>query len=687
MQSRTVVQDGSVGTICRQCDMRCGIYALVENGRIVKITGMKAHPQNNGRLCPKGVVAPEIVYHPERLLKPLKKTKHGAFVEIPLDQAMEEIAERLVAIRERYGARSIACYHGEALGFAQQEMYPRRFLHAFGSPNFLSVNSVCFVSRYVAYLLVQGYWNPCPDFRNARCIILWGTNPPVSHFTFMDAINEAKRRGAKLIVVDPLYPEIARKADLHLRPLPGTDGALAWGLIRYLLEGGHYDQEFVAQHSVGFEDAAAYAQDFTLESVAEKTGLEERDIQECAKMVAQGLPQLVNYVGVPLEHQENGVNTIRTIACLGGLCGALDRPGGDTWPEALGVRDLTLYQELPLSDQQPIGAEAFPVLYDLYKDCHSMTAINTMLDGEPYPLRGLIVAGGNPVNTNPNAAKVARAFAGLDLLVVRELFMTETAEVADYVLPAASFLERSELHTYPHHQWVSLSRSVMQIPEVVDEYAFWRDLAYRLGFGDQYFPWDTEDDVNRWLLEPTGITVEQLEQAPEGLRYKPFRYGKHKQQPLPTPTGKFEFTSRYLENLGYPALPEYQEPYHLRNRSEDFPLLLISGVRKRVFLHSRYRNVPRFRRIHPHAEIDLHPADAVVLGIEDGQTVRVVSEIGAIDLPARISKDEEMLPGLVQITHGWEREGNVNRLTFDDVNDPISGFPLITSVPVRLEKL
>jgi anaerobic selenocysteine-containing dehydrogenase len=667
--------------------MRCGINVLIENGRIVKISGMKAHPQNKGRICPKGVVAPDTVYHPERLLKPLKKSADGSFVEIPLGQAMDEIVERLEAIKKRYGARSIACWHGEALGFAQQEMYPRRFLHALGSPNFLSVNSLCFVSRYVAYLLVQGYWNPSPDFRNARCIILWGTNPPVSHFTFMDSINEAKRRGAKLIVIDPLRPEIARKADLHLRPVPGTDGALVWGLMRHLLEGGHYDQAFVTQHTVGFEETTAYAQAFTPEFVAEKTGLKERDILACADMVTQGLPQVVNYVGVPLEHQENGVNTIRAIACLGGLCGALDREGGDPWPETLGVRALTLYQELPLEDQQPIGAEAFPVLYDLYWDCHSMTAINTMLDGEPYPLRGLILAGANPVNTNPNTDKVARAFAGLDLLVVRELFMTETAELADYVLPAASFLERSELHTYNQHQWVALSQRVMQIPGVVDEYTFWCDLAHRLGFGEEYFPWETEDDVNQWLLEPTGINVAQLKEVPEGLRYKPVRYGKHKERPLSTSTGKFEFTSRYLEELAYPALPIYEEPYHLRNRSEDYPFLLISGVRKREFLHSRYRNIPRFRKIHSQAEIDIHPVDADRLGVQEGQRVRVTSEIGYVDLPVRILDDEQMLPGLVQITHGWEREDNVNRLTFDEVTDPISGFPLLTSVPVRLEKL
>ncbi len=691
MYGRSVIDKGTLPTICRQCDMRCGIEVGVEQGRITRITGMKAHPQNRGRLCPKGPAAVDTVYHPERLLKPLKKTSDGSFQEISLEQAMGEISDKLAAIGERHGRRSIAAWHGEALGFAQQEMYPRRFLHALGSPNFLSVNSLCYVSRYIAYRLVQGYWNACPDFRNARCILLWGTNPPLSHFTFMHPIEEARARGAKLVVIDPRSTEISRKADLHLRLLPGTDGALAWGLMRRLIETGHYDREFVARHSLGFEEASAYSQGFTTEVVSGITGLSPEQIEECGRLIVAGRPQSINYVGVSLEHQENGVNAVRAIACLGGLIGALDRAGGDPWPEPLGERSLTLYDQLPLLDQEPIGAADYPVLYDFYKECNTMKAVEAMLGAGPYPLRALIVCGGNPANTNPNVTRVADALSGLDLLVVRELFLTETAALADYVLPAASFIERSELHIYAHYQWVSMSRRVLRIPGVVDEYSFWRDLACRLGFGEQYFPWQSEEEVNRWLLEPTGVSPEQLEQHPEGMAYKAVRYEKYNRQPLTTPSGKFEFSSSYLKDLGYPALPVYEEPYHVRTPSKvspkDRPYLLISGARKRVYLHSRYRNIPRFRRLHPRAEIDLHPQDAAALGLEAGEPVRVSSEVGSIVLPANILGGGEILPGLVQITHGWPGDGNVNRLTFDTITDPISGFPLLTSIPVQLQRV
>jgi anaerobic selenocysteine-containing dehydrogenase len=342
-------------------------------------------------------------------------------------------------------------------------------------------------------------------------------------------------------------------------------------------------------------------------------------------------------------------------------------------------------------DREPIGATEYPVLYEFYKECNTMMALEAMRDGAPYPLRALIVCGGNPANTNPNVAKVAEALGALDLLVVRDLFMTETAALADYVLPAASFLERSEIHIYSHYQWVSMSRRVLEIAGVVDEYAFWRDLAHRLGFGERYFPWENEEQVNRWLLEPAGVTADQLGNHPEGMEYKPVRFEKYRHRPLATPSGKFEFTSSYLEDLGFPALPVYEPPYYLRSRPESGGEgrlhVLITGARKRVYLHSRYRNIPKFRRLHPRAEIELHPSDAMALGIGEGDPLRITSGTGSIVLPARILEAEAILPGLVQITHGWKGDGNVNRLTFDKITDPISGFPLLTSIPVRLERV
>jgi formate dehydrogenase (coenzyme F420) alpha subunit len=686
MIGKTILEDGTVASICRQCDMHCGIEVHIEAGKIRKISGLKTHPQNEGRLCPKGPAAVEMVYHPERLQKPLKRMGDGSFKEISLDQAMDEIAAKLIDTKKRYGARAVACWQGEALGFAQQERYARRFIHAFGSPNYFSCDSLCWAGRHIAYSLVQGYWNACPDFEHAGITLFWGTNPPVSHPTFMIPFDKGRKKGSKLIVIDPRRTKISVKADLHLRPLPGTDGALAWYLISYMIKNSLYDKKFVQNYSVGFDDFTAYSERFSFDYVCSQTGLAEGEIEACCKLIGENIPRVVNYVGVSLEHQENGVNNVRAIACFGALCGAIDIKGGDLWPENLEERDLTLYKDYPLTELEPVGADRFPVLYDMIKECHTMTGMDYMLGEGTYPVKALIVSGGNPANTNPNSLKVARALSGLDLLVVRDLFMSETARLAHYVLPAASFLERTEVHVYSHYQMVSLSKKILEIPDVTDEYSFWHELARRLGFENRFFPWENEAALNEWMLEPTGISISYLDRHPEGIQYRPVRYKKYENISFPTPSGKFEFTSEYLERLGLSSLSEYIEPLYKRKKYDEYPLTLISGARKAVYYHSRFRNISRFRKLHPGAEVEINPLDAEKLDLQEGEKVLVTSETGSIVLPVKVLNAEDILPGLVQIAHGWEQGENVNRLTFDTINDPISGFPLLTSIPVRINK-
>jgi anaerobic selenocysteine-containing dehydrogenase len=478
---------------------------------------------------------------------------------------------------------------------------------------------------------------------------------------------------------------ISYRADIIAYPLPGTDGALAWGLANYLIEKKKYDFQFVQEYSVGFDPFVQYAKKFTPEFVEEQTGVDRKTVIEIADLIIQSMPKVINYVGNGLEHQENGINNIRTVACLGGLCGAVDIEGGDTWPEGMGGRSLTIYDERPLLDEKPIGAEKFPVLYQFRQECHTMLAMEYMLGKGDYPLRGLIVTGANPVITNPNSDKVIEALSSLDLLVVRELFLTETAKLAHYILPAASFLERSELHTHANYQMVTLTTKVLDVPGVQDEYTFWRDLARRLGI-DSYFPWEDEEEVNRWILEPTGITLDELKKHPEGYIYSPLKYEKYKEQPFPTPTGKFEFTSVYLKELGYPEVPEYLPPRYLSHPNGDFPFVLITGARKYLYYHSRYRNVSRFLTAVPVPEVEIHPDDAKKLGIKDKERVRIRSEIGSLEIQTEIVHEKEILPGVLQITHGWD-EANVNLITYDLINDPISGFPLLKAIPVRVEKI
>jgi len=315
-----------------------------------------------------------------------------------------------------------------------------------------------------------------------------------------------------------------------------------------------------------------------------------------------------------------------------------------------------------------------------------MTAMDYMLGRGDYPLSGLVVTGANPAVTNPHRSKVERALAALELLVVNDLFLTRTARLGHYVLPAASFLERSEIHIETKNQRVYLTNKVVHVEGIMDEYTLWHELAHRLGFGARYFPWENETQVNRYILEPSGIRLDQLRDHPEGIQFSPLTYKKHLSRPLPTPSGKLELVSAYLEGLGLTAIPEYKPPYHLREKNDDYPLLLTSGARKTLFYHSRHQNLKHFRQIHPKAEAEIHPDDAAALGIQDREPIRIVSQTGKLVIEAKIVRREELRRGVIEVYHAWE-DWRINFTTFDHINDPISGFPLLKGVPVRIETL
>lgn len=685
MQRQTIIQDGVLQTLCRQCEQRCGIDVIIEYGKIVRIQGNPMHKAAGGKLCGKAELAIDQEYHPDRLHKPLKKNRHGAFVEISYEKAMDEIAEKMKRIRSKYSAKAMGVWTGEAIGFNEQEEYARRFIHAFGSPNYFSADSVCFSSKLIGYSLVQGYWNSFPDIENANVVILWGVNPPLTRPPIFHAIKKAKKKGANIIVVDPKCTAAARQADIWLRPRPGTDGALAWGIINRLISAGSYDKVFVNNHSVGFDQFSKYAKSFQPEFVNSNTGVSLDKLEKVCMTIEKGMPQIINYLGIALEHQVNGGNTARTIACLGGLCGAVDVHGGDLWVEGMKRNKLTLYDKIPLLDQNPIGAKHYPLLYKHRKQCHSMSSIDYMLGKGEYPLRGLIITGANPVLTNPNSKKVIKAFKSLDLLVCHELFLTKTAELADYILPAASFLGRSELHYHHNPPLVTLTTKIINDHDVTDQYNFWKDLADRFSFGPKYFPWENEDEVNQWILKGSDIDYEELKSSPEGLLYSSINYKKYKTRPFDTPTGKFEFTSSIEPKPGFTQVSEYIPPRYLIEPSKDYPLVLITGGRKVLYYHSRFRNIAKAKKSAPRAEVEIHPSDANLIGIKDKEMVIVRSKIGSISLQAKIMNEDETLPGLIYITHGWN-DANVNVLTNDRENDPMTGFPNLRAVPVRLEK-
>ena len=681
---RTAIRTGQMQTLCRMCNSRCSIMVNIHDGVITEITPAEGNPVNRGRICPRGKCAGDLFYHPDRILTPLKRRADGSFEEISYERALDEIADKILELKEKFGPRSLGAWKGEGVGFQQQEGYVRRFIKAFGSPNYFSNDSVCYNGRYLGNILVTGFWNPYPDFSVARLIILLGTNPPVCHPPFMSEFADAKAKGARLAVIDPRLNPIGCRADVFAQPKPGTDAALIWGLIRLIIESNEYDREFVEKYTVGFDEIRSYSRRFTLEYVEKEAGIFPEATLKIFEMIKECRPHISFYAGAGLEHHLNGVNNIRAASILSCLCGTMDMDCGILWPEKPPLADLKL-DDIPVPDPgEPIGADRFPAFFKFTREGHTLTAMDYMLGRGEYPLKGLIIMAANPVVTNPDTDKVAQAFEALELLVVHDFFMTPTARKAHYIIPGATFFECPEIHVNSKFQRIHLAPQIAEVQGIGGGYSFWRDLAWRLGFGQEFFPWKHEEDVCRYYLEPSGVSLEELKAHPEGVVYKAVRRKKHETEPFPTPSGKVEFASSYLRSLGLSEIPEYNGPGP--EADQEFPFILTTGGRKTLFYLSRHQNFSKFRLVHKKAEMEIHPDDAASLGIRDRDEVRIISRLGELTIEARVVHRAELRQGVVEVYHGWE-EWPINRLIPDDVNDPISGFPLLKRTPVRIERI
>jgi anaerobic selenocysteine-containing dehydrogenase len=670
------------------CGMLCGIDVHIEDGKVVDIVGNKGSLENRGRICIKGSSGLAQLYHKDRLKKPLKKTENG-FVEIEMEQAMDEIAEKIKQIQNDYGTPAVGIWKGEGTGFAQQEEMARRFGHAIKTPNYFSNDTQCYAGRYISYNLVYGTW-PAADFRNTKLSVIWGTNAPASHSYWTQDINESRKQGGKLIVIDTMYTHMARVSDLYVQIKPGTDIVLAWGIINQLIKENIVDMDFINKYTHGFEELKEYASNFTPEYVSEYTHVDKTQLDAIIECYREAAPHAASWTGTGLEHQVNGVNNVRAATYIDVLIGAVDVEGGMVTLDGFGAQSLELEIDEELA-KIAIGNKEYPVLYGMRGECHSLLLMDQILSQKPYPFKGLIMTASNAALTNANSPKVIEAFKKLDLFVVKDLYLTETAELADYVLPAASYLERSEITYNGVNQTVKLTEKVLDLG-LQNEYDLWKGLADRLDVSD-LIPWENEEALNRWLLEPTGMTLEELAKYRDGYQFKPLTYGKiheayeNGQKTFNTKTGKIEFISEYLRELGYDPLAKLvHKPDHIENPEEEYPLILMTGARKVMYFHGRYRNIPQINKIMPKGLVEIHPQDALNLNISDGELVNVVTANGSLKINVKVLHEKEIYPGSVQITHGF-KDQNVNILVGDKWRDEISGFPSLKAMKARIEKI
>jgi formate dehydrogenase (coenzyme F420) alpha subunit len=601
-----------------------------------------------------------------------------------LNTALDEISHKLASIIELKGPQSLSIWKGEALGSEQQRDLAHRFAHALGTPNILSNDTLCAVSKKGAIKSVIGSY-PMPDIVHSKSIFIWGANPLASHYPLARKIIKARKSGLKVVLIDPRRSTFTKHADYVIRIKPASDGALALGMINALVSSGRYDKEFVENYTLGFSELAEYASGFSPEVVESETGVTSGDLLALCDLLASTAPASSFMVGVGPEHHDNGFNNIRAIASLSAVCGCIDRPGGN-----LIVEKAPLNSAYPATDklvqQAPIGADKYPVFYDNHGEGHTIETLNAVITKDPYEIKAMIMTGANPVLTNPNSEKVRKALSSLELFVVRDLFMTETARLAHYVLPAATFVERSEIISYGTPQTIGLSKKAIIFDECQNEYSFFHAIATRLGLND-WFPWADEDELNSWLLEPAGISAEELSQKTEGYIFKPCEHEKFKTKAFKTPSGKIEFVSEYLNNYGYDLLPLYKKAACYASAvKEEFKCIMITGGRNVRFNHSCYHNIPRLKKAVPYAELEIHPVDAGKNGLSTGDKVKIASEGGELIAHALIVGADEIVRGFVHLPHGFP-DCNVNEISLENPTDPISGFPAVKSVPVNISKL
>jgi anaerobic selenocysteine-containing dehydrogenase len=698
------------------------MVVTVEDGKAIRVRGDKDHPENRGALCAKGQAALDLLYAPDRLKTPLKRMGQrgeGKWAPISWDEALDLIAGQLQQVKDRYGPQAVDLHKGSGHDLCAGDVRPylHRLANLFGTPNLSSPFFVCNGPRSLNMFQMTG-GVPAPEVEKSQCVVLWGINPTETAITRHMKIRDALKRGAKLIVVDPRATPLAKKADLHLQPRPGSDGALALGLLRVIVDDGLFDREFVAEWTVGFEELAALLAGF--ENVEEITWVPQEKIREAAHLYAETRPACV-FLGNALDQHTGASQAIRAITALMAVTGNLDAPGGNVLysPVSLAKNPVALHDRLPVEMAKKRLGNQFPLTnFPFTRIAHSPSVIRAILEKDPYPVKAMMVMAANPALTAANSHDVTAALKELGFLAVVDIFMTETAELADVVLPASTFLEQTYYATYEAGAYLKPSHPglLMLRPEVVpplhESWPDWKiifELGRRLGYGE-YFPWQTIEQAMDDELAPTGITSRDLAAHPEGIqipgpsflyqkygskgrwgrlmlgvlnhtmfRRYPNMYHKYRRMGFMTPSKKVELRSQQLEELGNDALPVYREPNESPlgdpRLAETYPLVLTTGAKPGCYVHSQMRNIPSLHRRMPHNVAEVHPDTAAGCGVVGGDAILLETPRASVRCQVRVTED--IRPRVVQFYHGFA-EANANLVTDNTSFDPVTG-----SVPMR----
>lgn len=653
---------------CRMCHGGCGCLVVVKGGKVVKVSGDPGSPLNRGKMCVKGRASIRHLYNPARLKYPLKragKRGEGKWNRIPWDQAFEEIVKNINEVKEKYGVESIVVGQGTGRHHFHHVV---RFANALGTPNWIEPGTAqCFVPRLVTGMMTFGGLPVCDYYGdvNPACLLVWGHNPVISgpDGEILFKVKECLRKGTRLIVVDPRKTEMAKSAELWLQVRPGTDDALALSMLHVIIKEKIYDTGFVANWTVGFSQLARRVQKYSPEWAETITWIPAETIKQAARIFAAARPAALEW-GVALEHTPNCLQTLRAVALVPAVTGNIDIPGG--WilappvvPEVSAFsRDLS--QEMK---KKRLGAEKFKVLCgdsSSWPSAHVPTVLNAMRTGEPYPAAAFLNFGNNGLVSYANSKSVYQALMGLDFIMAMDIYMTPTAELADIVLPAATWLELDEMIAVPTGapRVVLAQQQVVRMWECRSDEEVLAELGRRLNL--DYDDESVEDILNRQLQAAgmlhkkfEGITFRELKQ--KGFISVPIKYKKYKIEGFRTGSGKIELASAYLEKLGYDPLPYYQEPpespVSTSELAEEYPLILITGGRSPYYFHSEYRQISSLRQREPEPLVEIHPETAKKQNIKAGDWVWIETRRGRIKQKAVLTRGID--PRVVNVQHGW----------------------------------
>lgn len=687
-------------TMCTTCHSRCGVivYSDPETNEILKITGNPDNPKSRGTCCGAGMSEREIHNNLDgRILYPMKRVDwepggvpelvnaqnrgKSEFERISWDEALDILEAECKRISAEYGPTAIIT--GQGTGRTTNHWHIR-LNSSLGLEGWsLTPTHVCLMPHILPNAFTLGVYNGgSPDLMNTQCLVLWGQNPALER-SWAHLVYDKQAQGMPLIVIDVRFQDMSKHADVAIQPRPGTDGALAMAFIHEVIENGWYDKDWIDKWTYGFDELAERVKDWTPERAAEICQVNTEDIRKAAMLMGtHGPTGMMIGLGPGCMHT-NAIQTGRAIACLQGLLGWLDKKGGIAVPLAFDVMldpKITLWDETldPLrAENFTFGGEEHP-LYKVFGRSNDPDSVfKAIITGEPRPIKAFIAIANDPILCYENANQTYEAMTSpnLDFICVKDFYMSPTSQLADLLLPSADWSERytydeeldgAILHTF--------DRAVEPPGECKDDWWFFLQWGKRIKPED--WPWEDEKEMVLWRLKefygydmdweefqskPFRMAEKDAEQTGEVV-YEKYAKGMIRPDGQPgvnTPTGRIEFYSNQLAAFGYDPLPVYVEPAEspisTPELAEEYPLILVTGIRVYSFFHSAWTNIPSQRKLYPDPYVLVHPNDAQKYGITDGEWITISSRVGKIISKAHVTR--EIKEGVIgALRPGWRDE-------------------------------